>query len=219
MTRIKICGIKEETHALVAAKTGADFIGLVFAPSRRQITVAQAAKIVSALKQSGHATEAVGLFVNCPAAEINRIADTCHLDWVQLSGDESWEYCLEIQRPLLKVVRVNRRQTQPDICDALAQGAKILAVKRHIFLLDSHIKGQYGGTGMAFNWGLARQAAERFPVIIAGGLTPENAVQVIQRAAPWGVDVSTGVEVAGVKHAARIRAFVTAVRRADADLG
>jgi phosphoribosylanthranilate isomerase len=91
MTRIKICGIKEETHALVAAKTGADFIGLVFAPSRRQITVAQAAKIVSALKQSGHATEAVGLFVNCPAAEINRIADTCHLDWVQLSGDESWD--------------------------------------------------------------------------------------------------------------------------------
>jgi len=215
MTRVKICGIREEAHALAAAEAGADFIGLVFAPSPRQVTPAQAETIAAAVKQSNYATEAVGLFVNMPATAVNKIADACHLDWVQLSGDESWEYCREINRPLIKVVRVSRRQSPQEIGDLLANGARILADQKHVYLLDAKVKGRYGGTGKPFNWSLAQQVAEQFPVIIAGGLTPENVAQAIKIAAPWGVDVSSGVEVGGVKHVARIRAFIRAGRRAD----
>jgi len=214
MTRVKICGIREEVHALAAAEAGADFIGLVFAPSRRQVTPVQAEKIAAAVKKSDNSTEVVGVFVNMPAPEVNKIADSCHLDWVQLSGDESWEYCREITKPLIKTIRVSRRQSPQEICAALATGANVLSQK-HIYLLDSQVKGKYGGTGTTFDWSLARQAAEQFPVIIAGGLTPENVGQAIKMAAPWGVDVSSGVEVGGVKHAARIRALIEAVRRAD----
>ncbi len=215
MTRVKICGVREEVHALAAAEAGADFIGLVFAPSPRQVTPAQAEKIAAAVKRSGHATEVVGVFVNMPAPEVNKIADFCHLDRVQLSGDEPWEYCREIAKPLIKVLRVSRQHSPQQICTALANGARILANQKNIYLLDSQVKGKYGGTGTAFDWSLARQAAEQFPVIIAGGLTPENVAQAIKMAAPWGVDVSSGVEVGGVKDVARIRAFIVAVRRAD----
>ena len=217
MTRVKICGIRQKIHALAAAEAGADFIGLIFAHSRRQVTPAQAAKIAAAVKQSGHATEVVGLFVNMPATEVNKITDACHLDWVQLSGDEPWEYCREINKPLIKAVRVSRGQSPQEICDALANGDRILTNQKHVYLLDSRVKGKYGGTGIAFNWSLARQVAEHFPVIIAGGLTPENVARAIRTAAPWGVDASSGMEVGGVKHVARIRAFIEAVRRADAN--
>ncbi len=214
MTRVKICGIKEEVHALAAAEAGADFIGLVFAPSQRQISPAQAEKIAAAVKKGNTAIEVVGVFVNMPAPEVNRIADFCHLGWVQLSGDESWEYCREITSPLIKAIRVGRRQSPQEICTTLAAGTRVLPQK-HIYLLDSKIKGKYGGTGKPFNWSLARQAAEQFSVIIAGGLTPENVAQAIKTAAPWGVDVSSGVEVDGIKHAARIRALIEAVRKYD----
>ena len=215
MTQVKICGIREEIHALAAAEAGADFIGLVFAPSQREVTPAQAEKIAAAMKQSGHATKVVGVFVNVSAMLVNKIADFCHLDWVQLSGDESWEYCCEITKPLIKVIRVNRRHSPQEICTALANGARILTNRKHVYLLDSRVKGMYGGTGMTFDWCLAGPAAEQFPVIIAGGLTPENVAQAIKTVAPWGVDVSSGVEVGGVKHVARIRALVEAVRRVD----
>jgi phosphoribosylanthranilate isomerase len=217
MTRVKICGIREEAHALAAAEAGADFIGLVFASSKRQVTPAQAEKIATAVKQSGYATEVIGVFVNITPTVVNKTAEFCHLDWVQLSGDESWEYCCEINWPIIKVVRVSRRQSSKEIGDLLAHGAKILADQKHVYLLDAKVKGKYGGTGVPFHWDLARPAAAQFPVIIAGGLTPENVAQAIKIAAPWGVDVSSGVEVGEVKHVARIRAFIKAVRRADDD--
>jgi phosphoribosylanthranilate isomerase len=215
MTRVKICGISEEAHALAAAKAGADFIGLVFASSNRQVTPAQAEKIATVVKQSGYATEVIGVFVNITPTVVNKTADFCHLDWVQLSGDESWEYCREINRPIIKAVRVSRRQSPQGIGDILAHGARILADQKHVYLLDAKVKGKYGGTGVPFHWDLARPAAAQFPVIIAGGLTPENVAQAIKIAAPWGVDVSSGVEVGEVKHVAKIRAFIKAVRRAD----
>jgi len=215
MTRVKICGIREEAHALAAAEAGADYIGMVFASSKRQVTPAQAEKIATAVKQSGYATEVIGVFVNISTTVVNKTAEFCHLDWVQLSGDESWEYCCEINRPIIKVVRVSRRQNSKEIGDLLAHGAKILADQKHVYLLDAKVKGKYGGTGVPFHWDSARPAAAQFPVIIAGGLTPENVAQAIKIAAPWGVDVSSGVEVDEVKHVARIRAFIKAVRRAD----
>ena len=215
MTRVKICGIREEIHALAAAEAGADFIGLVFAPSQRQVTPAQAERVAVAVKKSSNATEIVGVFVNMPAPMVNKLVDFCHLDWVQLSGDEPWKYCGEITKPLIRAIRVGQRQSPQEICAVLATEARVFTNQKHIYLLDSQVKGKYGGTGMTFDWSLARQAAEHFPVIIAGGLTPENIAQAIKIVAPWGVDVSSGVEVGGVKDIVKIRTFIEAVRRAD----
>ena len=215
MTRVKICGISQKAHALAVIEAGADFIGLVFTQSQRQVTLPQAQDIVGAVKKCSEATEVVGVFVNMPADEVNRIAHSCNLDWVQLSGDEPWEYCHQITKPLIKAVRIKGGQHAEEICADLASGARVLSSQRYIYLLDSQVKGKYGGTGMSFDWNLARQAAEHFPVIIAGGLTPENVAQAIEMAAPWGVDVSSGVEVGGVKDIAKIKTFIEAVRRAD----
>jgi len=219
MTRVKICGIRDKAHALAAIEAGSNFIGLVFAPSPRQVTPAQAGEIVGAVKKCSEATAVVGVFVNMPAAEVNRIASSCHLDWVQLSGDESWEYCRQITKPLIKAIRIKPGQRPEEICEDLATGVRILSSQRCVYLLDSQVKGKYGGTGMTFDWSLARQAAEQFPVIIAGGLTPENVAQAIKMVAPWGVDVSSGMETGGVKDIAKIRAFIEAVRRADDNKG
>ncbi len=215
MTYVKICGLKEEFHALAAAEAGADFIGLVLAPSRRRIPPAQAKKIATAVKESGFTTGVVGLFVNESVETVNEMADFCQLDRIQLSGDEAWEYCLKINRPIFKVIRVKRSQSAQEIVGILTDGLKVLDEKQFILSLDAYVKGKHGGTGMKINWTKARLVAEQFPIIIAGGLTPENVARAIDQAKPWGVDVSSGVEVNGVKHAARIRAFINAVRRAD----
>ena len=215
MTRVKICGIKEKAHALAVIEAGGDFIGLVFAPSQRQVTPVQASQIVSTVKSCSNVTGVVGVFVNMPAPEVNMIANSCNLDWVQLSGDEPWEYCHQITKPLIKAVRVRQGQRPEQICTNLATGAQMLSSQRHLYLLDSQVKGKYGGTGITFDWSLARRVAEQFPVIIAGGLTPDNVAQAIELVAPWGVDVSSGVEVGGVKDIVKIRAFIEAVRRAD----
>ena len=219
MPRIKICGIKEKSHALGASSAGADFIGLVLAPSPRQVTVAQAQEIVSAIKERSKATETVGVFVNMPTPAVNRIARTCNLDWVQLSGDESWAYCQQITLPLIKAVRIKEGESTEEINNYLANGTEILSGQKYLYLLDSQVKGSYGGTGITLDWDLARKLARQFPVILAGGLTSENVAQAIKTVAPWGVDVSSGVELGGVKSIAKIRAFTSAVRRADANQG
>ena len=219
MTWVKICGIRDKAHALAAIEAGSNFIGLVFAPSQRQVTPAQAGEIVSAVKKCSEATVVVGVFVNMPASEVNRTAHSCNLDWVQLSGDESWEYCRQITKPLIKAIRIKPGQRPEQICKDLATGVRVLSSQRCVYLLDSQVKGKYGGTGMTFDWSLARQAAEQFPVIIAGGLTPENVAQAIEMVVPWGVDVASGVETGGVKDIAKIRAFIEAVRRADDNKG
>jgi phosphoribosylanthranilate isomerase len=215
MTRIKICGIKEEAHALAVAEAGADFIGMVFASSPRRVNRVQAEKIVSALKRGKATTGVVGVFVNRPVASVRRIADFCHLDWIQLSGDEPWEYCHELAMPVIKVIRVSSRHRPEQVCADLAYGTKILGAQEHIFLLDSNVREKYGGTGRVFNWKLAKPIAEQFPVIVAGGLTPGNIAEAIRTVAPWGVDVSSGVETRGVKDMNKIMKFIEAVRKAD----
>jgi phosphoribosylanthranilate isomerase len=211
MTRVKICGIRDENNALAVVEAGADFIGLVFAPSKRQVTPTQACEIVSAVKKSSDAIKVVGVFVNAPASQVNEIADFCALDCVQLSGDESWEYCCEIVEPIIKAIRIGQ-QSPEELCAELSAGVKLLPAQRFITLLDSQVEGKYGGTGESFNWKLAQQVAEKFPVIIAGGLNPKNVARLIETVKPWGVDVSSGVESNGLKDASKIRAFVKAVR-------
>jgi len=214
MTRVKICGISEKVHALAAIKAGADFIGFIFAPTRHQVSPAKAREIVNAVKKSSSAIKTVGVFVDTPASEVNRVADFCGLDWVQLSGNEPWEYCRQIARPIIKAIRIGQ-QLREEINTELTAGLKILSPQRFIILLDSQVEGKYGGTGITFNWRLAQQVVREFPVIIAGGLNPQNVAQAIEIAAPWGVDVSSGIETGGIKDVARIKAFIEAVRRTD----
>lgn len=214
MTRIKICGIREEVHALAAVEAGADFIGFVFAPTRRQVSPARAREIVDTVKKSSSAIKSVGVFVDTPASEVNKIADFCGLDLVQLSGNESWEYCRQIARPVIKAIRIGQ-QLREEINAELTVGLKTLSPQKFITLLDSQVEGKYGGTGITFNWRLAQQVAKEFTVIIAGGLNPENVAQAIEIATPWGVDVSSGVETDGTKDIAKIKAFIEAVRRTD----
>ncbi len=214
MTRVKICGIRDKTHALAAVEAGADFIGLVFAPSQRQVSPAKACEIASAIKKSSNTTKVVGVFVNAPSSQVNELADFCALDWVQLSGDESWEYCCEVVRPVIKAIRIDQ-QSPEELYAELSAGGKLLPAQGFITLLDSRVEGKYGGTGESFNWNLAQRVTKRFSVIIAGGLAPKNVARLIERVAPWGVDVSSGVETGGVKDIAKIKAFVEAVRKAD----
>jgi phosphoribosylanthranilate isomerase len=214
MTRVKICGIRDKTHALATVEAGADFIGLVFAPSQRQVSPAKACEIASAVKKSNDTAKVVGVFVNAPSSQVNELADFCALDWVQLSGDESWEYCHEVVRPVIKAIRIDQ-QSPEKLYAELSAGSKLLPTQGFITILDSRVEGKYGGTGESFNWNLAQEVAKRFPVIIAGGLDPKNVAKLIERVAPWGVDVSSGVETGGVKDIAKIKAFIEAVRKAD----
>jgi phosphoribosylanthranilate isomerase len=212
MTHVKICGIRDKTHALAAVEAGADFIGLVFAPSRRQVSPQKALQLVELIRGLRSRPAVVGVFVNAAAQEVNHIADYCQLDWVQLSGDETWQYCQELKKAIIKVIHVSSGQKTDEILADIETGYQLLPEKELVCLLDSRVGGAYGGTGQVFNWQLAREVSVRFPVMIAGGLTPANVGQLVREVQPWGVDVSTGVESNGLKDASKIRAFVKAVR-------
>ena len=216
MTYIKICGIKNEEDALAATEAGADFIGLVFATSQRQITPAEAEKIASSLKKNKAKAKTVGVFVNERVPTVRKITDACHLDWVQLSGDESWEYCTELARPVIKVVKFGRNAQAETIGKQINEGKKIMGKNKYMLLLDTAAPDKYGGTGTIFDWNLAKPIVKQLQVIIAGGLNPGNVGRAIKIIKPWGVDVSTGVETKGAKDMKKVIKFIEAVREADA---
>jgi phosphoribosylanthranilate isomerase len=215
MTFTKICGLSETQHVLAAAEAGADFIGLVFASSPRQVSIKKALQLIEAVCYLKTRPAVVGVFVNSSADEVNRIADYCRLDRVQLSGDESWEYCRRIERPIIKAIHILNTSKPDEIMSEITTGYRLLSEQNLVCLLDSKVGDIYGGTGRAFDWKLAKKIAGRFPVFIAGGLTPRNVGSLVKKAQPWGVDVSSGVETSGLKNIKKIRAFIQAVRVAS----
>jgi phosphoribosylanthranilate isomerase len=215
VTRIKICGLSETEHVLAAAAAGADFVGLVFAPSRRRVAPDKAFGLVEALRRLKTATETVGVFAGFPAVQVNRIADYCGLDRVQLSGGESWEFCTQIDRPIIKTVHISPQSTGDSLLRAIEEGRRLLQNRNLVFLLDTRVGTASGGTGQTFDWRLAKEVGTRFPVVVAGGLTPVNVTRLVREVQPWAVDVSSGVETLGNKDTAKIDKFIEAVRRAE----
>ncbi|MBM2826908.1 MAG: trpF [Dehalococcoidia bacterium] len=220
MTKIKICGLMEPEHALAVAGAGADFIGMVFSqPSRRFISPQQGAEIARAVRSAfpsdGQPT-IVGVFVNETADAMNKIADACGLDMVQLSGDEPWELCRDLKRPVIKAVRMREGQEYADLERELKSGLSNFVDQGSLCLLEPVVPGQYGGTGHKVDWALAKHVVGLYSFLLAGGLTPENVAEAVRAVSPWGVDVSSGVESDGVKDVEKIRRFIQEVRRADA---
>jgi len=213
MTKVKICGISDRKHAIAAAEAGADFIGMVFAESKRQVTSQQAKEIVNAVKQASNAVKTVGVFVNTPADEINRIARNCGLDIVQLSGNEPWGYCVDIEKPVLKAIHVQGQSEEEINPTTVFEAEHISNNNVHIVLLDTYVEGRYGGTGKSFDWNLVKSLSRNYPVMVAGGLTPDNVKQAIEKTQPWGVDVSSGVETDGVKDIAKIVKFIDEAKK------
>jgi phosphoribosylanthranilate isomerase len=197
MVRVKICGITNIEDALQAVAAGADALGLVFhEASPRHVTPEQAATIIRALPPF---VQAVGLFVNATAEFVNATAGQCRLDLVQLHGDESPEYCGLIERRVVKAFRVKDITSLDPLKEYQVAG----------YLLDAWSPSAYGGTGMAFNWEVAKVAEKYSPIILAGGLTPDNVRSAVEIVAPYAVDVSSGVEASpGRKDPARVREFI-----------
>jgi phosphoribosylanthranilate isomerase len=199
--KVKVCGTTRLKDALLAVECGADAIGFIFyKKSPRCVTAKTAKEICSKLPPF---VQRVGVFVNETAEKINRIADRCGLDAVQLHGDESPAFCKKIRHRVIKAVRVKDPGSLKDLSRYPVDG----------FLLDTYKEDQWGGTGKVFDWELAARAKKYGPVIIAGGLNPRNVKVAIQKVKPYGVDVSSGVEQSpGKKDPKKVKAFLKAVR-------
>ncbi len=208
VVRSKICGITRVEDALAAAEAGADAIGLVFyAGSPRAVTVRQARTILAALPPF---VTSVGLFVDMPRAELEAILAVLPLDLLQFHGDETPADCAGYSRSYIKALRV---KSGDDIAAQVERYGDAAGI-----LLDTFVPGVPGGTGEAFDWSLVPAGLKK-PIILAGGLTPDNVPAAIERVRPYAVDVSGGVEAGkGIKDAQKVRAFVQAVRAARVPL-
>ncbi len=199
---VKICGLRTVEHALVAATAGADLLGLVFAPSRRQVTLTEAATIAAAVhKLPAPRPRLVGLFVHEQPERIETIVQQVGLDLVQLSGDEPVSDAAAVTVPMIKAIRMDGSQRE---ADWLQQPVT--------FLVDAHVPGSYGGTGVRADWARAATLALQRPLFLAGGLNVANVAAAIAAVHPLGVDVSSGVERDGRKDALLIETFIAAAR-------
>lgn len=204
-TRIKICGITREADADAAVQAGVDALGLNFSPSSpRRVDLDRAAEIAARVRGQ---VRRVGLFVDASADEVARVLDRVELDVLQFHGNESGAVCRQFGLPFMKALRVREPLAMASIEQEYAGACALL--------LDAYVPGVPGGTGRSFDWELW-PATAALPLVLAGGLSPENVAAAVRRLAPWGVDVSGGVEgpQKGVKDPERIRKFVQEVKGA-----
>lgn len=198
--KVKICGLRNEQDALFAANNGADAIGFVFAESKREISPLAARKIISKLPEE---TKKVGVFVNPSKELIREIVETAGIDYVQLHGNETPEFCNSIPYPVIKAFSI---QSEEDL-------QKIHEYSCEYVLLDGP-KGKYhGGNGISFDWSmLSTFDFKNKKVILAGGLNPENVKAAKANKSVTMVDVSSGVETDGEKDLTKIKNFLIAVK-------
>lgn len=197
MVKVKICGITNEEDALQAVDAGADALGFVFYNlSPRCITFEAAEKIIRKLPPF---VAAVGVFVNNPATFVTSAAERSGINIVQLHGDETPGFCAGLRHKVIKAFRVRDITSLDAIRTYPVSG----------YLLDAYVPGTYGGTGLTFNWETARIAKQYGPIILAGGLNPSNVRKAVETVAPYGIDVSSGVESApGKKDHAKVAELI-----------
>jgi phosphoribosylanthranilate isomerase len=215
MVKIKICGISEAEHASTSAAAGADILGLVFAESRRRVTLEKAREIVDAAHGLTPHPKIAGVFVNSPAVDVNHIASVCHLDFVQLSGDENREYCQEINCNIIKVLHVMSNIDVEYISSEIREFNQLQSLQNTIFMLDTKNANSFGGTGKAFDWKLVTRLSANRNIMVAGGLDSSNVTRLLELCTPWGVDVSSGVETQGKKDMQRVKSFIETVRNCE----
>lgn len=196
MVRVKICGITNIEDALLAVELGADALGFIFAESPRRVSSEGVASIVSQLPPF---VSKVGVFVDEEKEEVAEIADVCGLDTLQFHGVEPPDYCTRFREKVIKSLRVKN-----------ADSIEVLpSYSVDAFLLDTHVEGVPGGTGVTFDWNLAVQAKKYGRIILSGGLNPQNVAEAIERVRPYAVDVSSGVEMrTGKKDPEKLRTFI-----------
>lgn len=197
MTRIKICGITNIEDAMMVAELGADAIGFILAPSKRRITPDAARAIIEKLPPI---ITIVGVFMDARFDEVNQIADYTKIDVIQLHGNEPPEYCHRIKRNVIKRISVTEHDT-----------TEILASRMGKYQVPVYLLDPGAGSGNVFNWHLARGID--LPLIIAGGLTPDNVKDAVRLLNPYGVDVVSGVETSlGKKDKEKVKRFIAGVR-------
>ncbi len=203
--RVKICGITRPEDGLAAARLGVDAIGLVFYdPSPRAVTLAQARDIVAALPPF---MTTVALFVDPEPQAVEAVLNVVKVDLLQFHGDESPSFCASFARPFIKAIRMHDGIKLDEMAERYSEAQGLL--------LDTYVDGVAGGTGQAFDWKKAPRDFSQ-PIILAGGLNPNNVAEAITTAHPYAVDVSGGVEAEkGIKDAAKMAALMGAVRRVN----
>lgn len=193
------------SDALMAMEAGADLIGFNFySKSPRYVSAGRCRDIMSVMRRYGHIMY-VGVFVNASVPEIRATMDTCGLNLAQLHGDETAEVVQAFYGRAFKALRGVPQNLNGFVRD----GSPAL-------LVDASVKGAYGGTGVTADWSGAAELSKKYPILLAGGLTPENVAEAVRCVNPWGLDVASGVESApGVKDPIKMRAFVQAVKRLE----
>jgi phosphoribosylanthranilate isomerase len=202
--RWKVCGITHAGDAALAVQAGADALGFVLWPwSPRAVALEVAAEIAAGVPEQ---VWRVGVFVDATAEQLEQAAELVRLDFVQLHGDESPEACAGAPRPAWKALRL-----APGTSIEQARG-QADAYPEATLLIDARVDGEYGGTGEATDWEAAAVLATTRQVVLAGGLRPDNVAEAIERVQPWGVDVSSGIELApGRKDRSKLAAFARAL--------
>ncbi len=203
---IKMCGLRRLSDIVAATEAGADLLGMIFAPSRRRISSADAR---AALDEAGSHPPLVGVFVDETAETIGETVRALGMSFIQLSGDEAPDTAGALEAPYFKVVHLREGDTADEALRRMERWPGASA-----FLLDSW-SPQGGGSGLTADWTIAADVIRRAPgpAFLAGGLHSDNVGEAIKLTGPWGVDVSSGIEVGGWKDAARIKAFAAAVRK------
>lgn len=202
-TKIKICGIKTEDEITILNRYPIQYMGMIFAPSKRQVTIEKAEQL---RKQVREDIKVVGVFVNEEAGKINEIIKRCNLQVVQLHGEESVDFCKDINAEVWKSISVKDEHSLK-LVEAYA------AVAQYI-LLDTYSDKAKGGTGKTFNWQLARGISKKHNIILAGGLTPENIVEAVQMVHPQVVDLNSGVETDLIKDETKVSKIFTVLKEA-----
>ena len=241
MTRVKICGVRDPETAREAVKAGADFIGIMFAESRRQVTPQECYEIIEAVRETRRSPEVariegpgrgevrgaswfgawneaiddalarwrpliVGVFADQEVADANEIAEAAGLELIQLSGGEDEDFVRRVHPPVLQAVHVHPQTTADDVLEAATPGVAAG------IMLDTGAADARGGTGATFDWEVAAEVGRRLPLMLAGGLSPDNVAEAVAAVDPWAVDVSSGVETDGVKDIDKVRAFIRAAK-------